>query len=72
MDKTKTEKYSEIANDVQIGDFAQFIDILEIIERYDNIEDVKMDIAIRKKYMRQCIEEMEKALSKLKFEKNVE
>ncbi|MDO4391481.1 MAG: hypothetical protein Q4C11_00035 [Clostridium sp.] len=48
--------------ELQIGDFAQFIDVLEVIEKYENIEDVKLDIKFRKKYLKESIELMEKSL----------
>ena len=45
-----------IVKEIQISDFAQFIDVLEAIESYKNIEDVKKDIIIRKKLLEENIE----------------
>ena len=47
-----------IVKEIQISDFAQFIDVLEAIESYKNIEDVKKDIIIRKKLLEENIEMM--------------
>ncbi len=53
-----------IVKEIQISDFAQFIDVLEAIESYKNIEDVKKDIIIRKKLLEENIEMMKKSLSR--------
>lgn len=61
-DKCNKENLERKMKELQIGDFAQFIDVLEVIEKYENIEDVKLDIKFRKKYLKESIELMEKSL----------
>jgi len=55
--------------DVEILQMAGFIDVLEVIENYDNIKDVKKDIKVRKKYMKQEIRMLEKNNKKEYFSK---
>lgn len=45
--------------DIQISDFAQFIDVLDAISCYNTIEEVRADIKIRKKYLQESIRRME-------------
>ena len=61
-DKCNKENLERKMKELQIGDLAQFIDVLEVIEKYENIEDVKLDIKFRKKYLKESIELMEKSL----------
>lgn len=61
-DKCNKKNLERKMKELQIGDFAQFIDVLEVIEKYKNIEDVKLDIKFRKKYLKESIELMEKSL----------
>lgn len=61
-DKCNKKNLERKMKELQIGDFAQFIDVLEVIEKYENIEDVKLDIKFRKKYLKESIELMEKSL----------
>lgn len=51
---------NKIVKETQIFDFSQFIDVLEAIEGLNSIENIKKDIAIRKKYMKEELERMEK------------
>jgi len=44
----------------EIGFLAQFIDVLEVLEKYSTIEEVKADIVIRKKLYKDEINRMRK------------
>ena len=46
--------------DVEILQMAGFIDVLEVIENYDDIKEVKKDIKFRKKLMKKEIKMLEK------------
>lgn len=45
--------------DIQIYDFAQFIDVLDAISCYKTIDEVKADIKIRKELLKESIRRME-------------
>lgn len=57
VEEVKMEK--EII-ETQISDFAQFIDVLEAISKYETIEEVRADIVIRKKLLKESIVQMKK------------
>lgn len=44
--------------DIQIYDFAQFIDVLDAISCYKTIDEVKADIKIRKELLKESIRRM--------------
>ena len=48
----------------EIGFLAQFIDVLEVLEKYSTIEEVKADIVIRKKLYKDEINRMRKYCEK--------
>ena len=46
--------------DIEIMMMAGFVDVLEVLEKYDNIKEVKDDIKKRKKLMKKEIKYIEK------------
>jgi len=61
--ETKTITIKQMRNkirELQILDFAQFIDVLDVIASYKNIEEVKADIDIRKKLLEEKIQDIKK------------
>lgn len=47
-------------NDNEVFMIAQFIDILDILDKYNKLEDIKLDIKNRKKVYLKYLENMEK------------
>lgn len=54
-------------SDIEISLLAQFIDILEIIEKYESIDEVKKDIKLRKKHIKNEIKYTEKKNEKMGY-----
>ena len=61
--ETKTITIKQMRNkirELQILDFAQFLDVLDVIDSYKNIEEIKVDIAMRKELLKETIEDIRK------------
>ena len=50
-------------NNNEVFMIAQFIDILDILDKYNKLEDIKLDIKNRKKVYLKYLENMEKGKS---------
>lgn len=61
-------KYTVSMADSKILLLATFIDVLEVIEKYHNMEEVKADIKIRKRIIKQDIKRIEKKQKREKEE----
>jgi len=61
-------KYAVCMADSKILLLASFIDVLEVIEKYQTIDQVKADIKVRKKILKEDIKRVEKKQKKDKEE----
>lgn len=70
MKKRKKNIEVEMAiKNTQIGDFAQFIDVLEVIENLSSMDEVKKDIQFRKKLLKEDIDRMQGTIDQMENKK---
>ena len=67
--RKKNLEVEKAIKDTQIGDFAQFIDVLEVIENLGNMEEVKKDIQFRKKLLKEDIARMQGTIEQMENKK---
>ena len=59
---------NEQVKDTELFMISQFIDVIEVLEKYEKIEDLKQDMRIRKKIYLRAIKEMSKSEDFLSLE----